>query len=57
MQLQLVYPAFLSLEMKTSITFFFFSLYRLTHTYVMIFIPALPVSFQGLRGSFLEVHW
>jgi hypothetical protein len=34
----------------------FFSLYRLTQTYVNVFIPALPVSFQGLRGSILGVH-
>lgn len=33
--------------------FHYFLLCRLTQTYVMIFIPALPVSFQGVRDPIL----
>lgn len=51
----LLCPAYLPLEMEQSVTFPS-SLYRLTQTYVMIFIPALPVSVHAVRGSLLEVH-
>lgn len=56
-QCSFAHPPYPSLERETPATFFFFfSLYRLTQDYVMVFVPALPVSFQRLRGP-LEVRW